>query len=134
MYPVVGQCPVCGGELVVTRLQCLDCATAIEGQFTLGPLVKFTPEQWKFIEVFIRCEGKINRVEKELDVSYPTVRARLDDVILALGYTLDEEDIEAEAEEAAVSEEERRRILDDLAAGRISSETAVMQLRSRPKE
>lgn len=132
MYPVVGQCPVCGGELIVTRLQCLDCATTIEGQFTLGPLVKFTPEQWQFIEVFLRCEGKINRVEKELDVSYPTVRARLDEVIVALGYDLDNEGEDLlEDEEMAdeISDEERRRILDGLAEGTISSEEAIARLR-----
>ncbi len=133
MYQVVGQCPVCGDELSVTRLHCRTCDTTIEGRFALDPAAaRFTPEQWAFAETFIRCGGKINRVEKELDLSYPAVRARLDDLILALGY-----DPHAEAEEdgkleenAGVSEEERRRILDDLAKGNISSEEAMRRLRN----
>ncbi len=131
MYPIPIQCPVCGGELTVTRLKCHNCDVSIEGAFSLGPITRLTPEQWVFIETFIRCEGKITRVEKELNLSYPTVRARLDDVILALGYQPGDEEDEAEEEEATfVSDEERRRILDDLAAGRITSAEAIARLRT----
>lgn len=129
MYPVPTQCPVCGGELTVTRLHCFNCDSSIEGGFSLGRLSRLTPEQWDFIVTFIRCEGKITRMEKELQVSYPTVRARLDDVILALGFRPSAE--EADEEEAAqVSEAERRRVLDDLAAGRITSAEAIARLRT----
>jgi hypothetical protein len=75
-----------------------------------------------FVETFVRCGGKITRVEKELGISYPTVRARLDDVILALGYR--------PSPEEPITDQERKRVLDDLAAGRISSEEAVELLRA----
>lgn len=125
MYPVPTQCPICGGEVAVTRLKCHSCEAAIEGSFALGPITRLTPEQWAFLETFIRCEGKITRVEKELNISYPTVRARLDDLILAFGYE------PAADEEEPVSDEERRLILDELAQGRITSEEAVARLRAR---
>ncbi len=122
MYPILGQCPVCHEPLVVTRLHCRNCDTVIEGQFNLGRLYRLTPEQLAFVEVFLRNEGKINRVEEELGLSYPTVRGRLLDVIRAMGYEVGEEP-------AGIADEERKAILADLAAGKITSEEAVRRLK-----
>lgn len=122
MYPVVGQCPICHADLMVTRLHCRTCDTTLEGHFELERLFQLTPEQLGFIETFIRCEGKITRVEQELGISYPTVRSRLRDVIRALGYEVGEE-------EPRVDESKRRAILEDLSQGRVSSEEAVQLLR-----
>jgi hypothetical protein len=122
MNSVIGQCPICRESLSVTRLHCRNCDTAIEGQFSLGRLYQLSPEQLHFVETFIRCEGKINRVEQEIGMSYPAVRARLTEVIRALGYEV------GEPERVGVSAEERRSILVQLAAGKISSEEAVQLL------
>ena len=122
MYPVVGQCPICQDDLIVTRLHCRTCDTTLEGHFGLERLYQLTPEQLGFVETFIRCEGKINRVEHELGISYPTVRSRLHDVIRALGYEVGEE-------EPPVDDAKRRAVLDDLSQGRISSEEAIRLLR-----
>ena len=118
MYPVIGKCPVCGNTLAVTRLHCRSCDTALEGQFSLGRFYQLTPEQLAFVETFIRSEGKLTRVQEELNISYPTARARLTDVIRALGY-----EVRDEAE--GVSSDNRRTILERLATGEISSEKAV---------
>lgn len=117
MYPAPTECPVCHDDLLVTRMVCRNCDTALEGRFTLGPLFQITPEQRHFVEVFVRCEGKISRVQEELGVSYPTVRSRLDDVIRALGYEVDEEQ--------DVGEDRRQEILHQLARQEISSEEAL---------
>ena len=85
MYPVPTVCPVCTNQLTVTKLHCHQCQTSLEGQFSLGLLHKLTPEQLSFVETFLVCEGKINRVEQELGLSYPAVRARLQEVVEALG-------------------------------------------------
>lgn len=85
MYPVPSQCPVCSHHLIVTDLACEHCGTALTGRFSLGRLHRLTPEQLQFVELFILCEGKINRVEQELGMSYPAVRAQLQEVIQALG-------------------------------------------------
>jgi hypothetical protein len=122
MYPLVGQCPICQDDLIVTRLHCRTCDTTLEGHFELGRLSQLAPEQLGFIETFIRCEGKITRVEQELGISYPTVRSRLHDVIRALGYEVGEE-------EAPIDDEKRRSILEDLSEGRVSSEEAIRLLR-----
>jgi hypothetical protein len=118
MYPVPGRCPVCGEEMTVTRVYCRQCDTTVEGRFSLGRFHRLTPEQLQFAETFIRCEGKITRVEEDMGLSYPAVRARLHDLIRALGY-------EVGPEPVAVSSEERRGILEELAQGKISAEDAL---------
>ena len=87
MRPIILKCPSCDGNLTVARLECPDCSISIEGEFAPPALLKLTGAQIDFIEVFIKNRGVIREVERELGVSYPTVRARLDDVITALGYS-----------------------------------------------
>ncbi len=125
MHPVLGICPVCGEPLTITRLHCRACDTTIEGQFYTGRLSQLNPDQLQFVETFLQCEGKIKAVEEKLGISYPTVRSRLRDVITAMGYEAPAED----DVDLAPSEQERRRVLDDLAAGVITSDEAVSRLR-----
>jgi hypothetical protein len=122
MNPVIGQCPICGESLAVTRLHCRNCDTSIEGQFALGRLYHLNPEQLRFVETFIKCEGKINRVEQDMGLSYPAVRARLTEVIQALGYEVGPGDGER------LSDEERQEILNQLSEGKISADEAVQML------
>lgn len=122
MKPVITSCPVCGEKLSVTRLHCRSCDTAIEGHFEMGRIARLNANQLEFVETFIRCEGKFNRMEKELDLSYPTLRARLTEVIRTMGFPVGAETVE-------ISEEERHKILDDLAGGRISPEEAMQMLK-----
>lgn len=123
MNPVIGQCPICQGTLHVSRLNCRSCDTTLEGHFTLGRLYQLSPAQLEFVETFVRCEGKINRVEQEIGLSYPAVRARLTDVIEAMGYEV------GAPEPETVSEETRRGILSELSSGKISAEKALQVLR-----
>jgi|SRR5450432_1135484 hypothetical protein len=125
MYPVLGACPVCGEALTITRLHCRACDTTIEGRFFTGRLSQLTADQLQFVETFLQCEGKIKAVEEKLGVSYPTVRSRLRSVIAAMGYELSDEDDEAALTR---SEEERKRVLEDLASGNISSSEAITLL------
>jgi hypothetical protein len=112
-------CPLCGGEITITRIYCRDCDSTIEGRFNAGPFSQLTPEQLAFVETFVRCEGKITRMESEIGLSYPTIRNRLHEVIRALGYEPGGE------EPAGLSDEERQRILEDLDKGLISAEEAM---------
>jgi len=82
-----------------------------------------TPEQLEFIFTFVRSEGKINRMEQELGVSYPTIRNRLNEVIRALGFEPGRE------EPVEITQERRNGILEDLSAGRITAEEATRLLR-----
>ncbi len=121
MNPVIGKCPVCGEELMVTRLDCAHCGTEMGGQFALGRLFRLAPQEMRFVEIFVKNRGNAYKVGEELGMPYSAVRARLTDIIRALGYELGAEP----KEEPAPSVERRRAVLDDLAQGKISSDEAV---------
>jgi hypothetical protein len=123
MHPVFGKCPICGEELTVTRLECRNCGTDIGGQFTIGRLARLDSEQMQFVETFIKSRGNAYKVGEELELPYSTIRARLTEVIRAMGY-----EPGAEPKDEApitVSPDKRKSILDELAQGKISAEDAV---------
>jgi len=124
MYAVIHDCPVCKSPLEVTKLHCRNCDSSIEGHFALG-LGRFhslSPEQIHFAETFITCEGKIKRVEDELGISYPTVRARLHDLVKAMGYEVKED------EPPPAPPIDRQTILAQLADGTLSAAEAAQKL------
>jgi hypothetical protein len=123
MHSAPTLCPICQSELTVARLHCSSCDTSIEGQFAAGHFSNLTPEQMQFVFTFVRCEGKINRMEQELGVSYPTIRNRLHEVIRALGFEPGKE------ESTEIGDEKRRAILEDLDAGKRSADAAMRILR-----
>lgn len=123
MNPVIGKCPICRQNLHVTRLHCRHCDTSLEGHFSLGRLYQLNQEQLQFIETFVRCEGKITRVEQEMGYSYPAVRARLEEVIRALGYEV------GENKDKGVSPEERQDILARISRGEITAEEGIELIR-----
>jgi len=120
----LGKCPVCKKNLEVTRLHCDHCGIKIEGSFSLCRYCRLTREQKQFIETFIKCRGNIKEVEKDLGISYPTVRSRLDDVISALGYPVKD----------SKSEETKKKILDMLDNGEISHQEAMKLLKENRTE
>lgn len=119
MKKVISRCPVCNHELVVSRLKCDSCDTVIENQFRLSKFDYLSDEELYFTEVFIRRRGNIKEVEKELGISYPTVRSKLDAVIKKLGY-------DTGTDEQAVKKEE---ILKALENGEITAEQAIALLK-----
>ena len=123
MRPIVLKCPSCDGDLTVTRLRCPDCEISIDGEFAPPALLKLTGAQIDFVEVFIKNRGVIRDVERELGVSYPTVRARLDEVIAALGYSAKSA---PETEDSGGSR--RRSVLADLKGGKLTPEEALAAL------
>lgn len=118
MKKVIGRCPVCNGELTVARLTCGSCDTVIENRFRLSKFDYLSDEELQFTETFLRCRGNIKEVEKELGISYPTVRSKLDAVIQALGY-------DTGTDERAAK---REAILKALENGEITAEQALGQL------
>lgn len=119
-----GKCPVCSHDLEVTRLQCTSCGTAVEGHFELSRVNRLDPEQQAFLELFLKARGNLKDVERELGLSYPTVRNRLEAVLAALGFA-------AEPTQRVEAGRRRREILDALDAGKIGAEEALRLLRDR---
>jgi hypothetical protein len=126
MRPIILKCPSCDGNLTVARLQCPDCEISIDGDFAPPALLKLNGAQIDFVEVFIKNRGVIREVERELGVSYPTVRARLDDVITALGYSAKSAPDASAADDDSGSR--RRSVLADLKGGKLTPEEALAAL------
>lgn len=110
------KCPKCDSELVITKYTCPHCLTEITGEFYHDKFSRLQENDLEFIEIFIRNRGSIKEIEKELSISYPTVRNRLDQVIKSLGHTLDPSASKME-------------ILQKLKDGEISSEEAADMIR-----
>jgi hypothetical protein len=124
MLPLPTRCPFTGGEIIVTQFYCPDTGLKVEGEFqVVTPFSQLSPEQMQFVETFVRCEGRFNRMESELGLSYPTLRIRLGEIIRALGYEPGKE------EPAATNEQTRRRVLEELDAGAVSFEEAIQLLK-----
>jgi hypothetical protein len=134
---VISTCPVCEGELAITRLHCRTCGTTLEGEFGVGRFGRLSREQLALLESFLRSRGNLKDLERELGISYPTVRGRVEALLRALGLadgaaTAVEEPTEADAPSPASDHEadERRAILDRLSRHEISAEDAAEALRA----
>lgn len=128
MNQILTKCPVCGSDTEVTRIYCPHCDTTIEGHFhaTANPFAGLSPEQAQFVLTFVRCEGRFNRMEEELKLSYPTLRNRLYEIIRALGFEPGKEEIPVR-----LTAEERLSVLDELAQGVITAAEAQSRLRGK---
>jgi hypothetical protein len=123
VYKTITRCPVCSAKLRIQRLKCRKCGTTVENEFEFSKFSYFDNEQLNFIETFLICRGNIKDVEKKLGISYPTVRAKLDDIIEALGY---KEDI---TDSNVTNSKENNKILDMLESGEITAEQALNLLK-----
>jgi hypothetical protein len=134
--PVLSTCPVCKHDLRVQRLVCEHCDTQIEGSFTLSKFNYLETEKLYFIEVFIKNRGNIKQIEKELNISYPTVKKMLDEVIIGLGYSVDDDDemfqksSEKEAKEET-SKTLKQSILEKIEKGEMTVQAALDLLKKK---
>lgn len=131
MYQPLAKCPVCKNDLFITRLHCPHCDTTIEGEYsgTGNPFAALTPEQLQFVVSFVKCEGRLNRMESEMNLSYPTLKNRFNDILRTLGFEPGREDLTYRP-----SAEERRQILEDLDSGKITSAEAQNRLAGKKPE
>jgi hypothetical protein len=129
---VIATCPVCAGELEISRLHCASCGTTIEGEFGVGRFGRLTREQMALLESFLRSRGNLKEMERALGISYPTVRARVEALVQALGLA-DGEAVEIMVDEPAGMSEDlaaaRREILERLAKGELDAAAAAEALR-----
>jgi hypothetical protein len=127
----ISTCPVCEGELRVTRLQCGACGTGIEGRFSVGRFSRLSRDQLALLESFLRARGNLRELERELGISYPTVRNRVEALLRVLG--LADGDVEAtsamdSASQGGHDSAHRRQVLERLARREISAEQAATEL------
>lgn len=124
-YPVMSECPVCHNDLIVTGLKCTNCETEFKGQFTLSKFNYLDTEKLYFIEIFVKNRGNIKMIEKEMGLSYPTIKKMLDEVIEQLGYSNVQVEEEKKEEYKGPS---RKEILDQIDNGELSVEEAAKLL------
>lgn len=111
----ITKCPACGGsEFTIARFVCDDCGTAIDGRFALSRLAGLDEAQLKFVVTFLACRGNISEVERELGISYPTVRSRLDRIVRTLGVI--EDDVQTKRKQVLVALENREMSPDEAVA------------------
>ena len=135
---VIATCPVCEGELQVTRLTCRTCGTGIDGHFSVGRFARLNREQAALLESFLRSRGNLRELERELGISYPTVRTRVEALVRALGLAdggspLPPAQRSQPVPGSTVGATERREILERLARHELSADEAAAALRGEPQ-
>jgi len=130
-HEAIATCPVCSEELAITRLRCGGCGTTIEGEFSVGRFGRLSREQLVILESFLRSRGNLRDMERELGISYPTVRARVEALVRALGFgPRDEADappVDPARDDVAAA---RRDILERLANKEITADVAAEAIRT----
>ena len=118
-YRAPSDCPVCGGELVTTRLGCPGCGTELAGEFGHCDFCALDERETDLLRVFLASRGNLREVEKHLGVSYPTARARFTQLLGRLG-------LAGEVEPAPPMS--RDQVLREVASGALAPEEAAALL------
>jgi hypothetical protein len=132
-HDVIATCPVCAHELLVTRLRCGECGTTIEGEFGVGRFGRLNREQLALLESFLRSRGNLRDMERELGISYPTVRTRVEALVRSLGFGPRDEPDSGTAPAVSAADDilaGRREILERLSRRELSAEEAAEAIRA----
>lgn len=131
-HDVISTCPVCSGELAVTRLHCRSCGTTLEGDFSVGRFGRLNRDQLTLLESFLRSRGNLREMERELGISYPTVRSRVEALVRTLGFgpRSDADDADEAAPEPVAPPRSRADVLEALARHEMSAEDAAAAIRA----
>jgi hypothetical protein len=115
------RCPACNTDLMVTRLTCPECGTEVTGNFPPDLFSRLSPNDFDFVVLFLKTKGNVKEMERELGISYWTIRSKLSEIVLQLGLSNGDEEIE---DPAAL----RQKILEQLNSGLLSVQEAAAQL------
>jgi hypothetical protein len=99
--------------LEITELKCPKCSTTIQGEFPINKLLSLSDEDSKFLIAFLRSRGNIKEVQERMGISYPTVKNRLDKLLITLGLFNESEGLK------------EKEILDTLERGEITAAEAI---------
>ncbi len=120
MYTSPSSCPTCGHELEIRELSCPSCHTTVRGRWSAGVFGRLTEDQQTFLRIFVRSRGNLSEVERSLGVSYPTVRAKLEEII---------ELMQDDPAPEAGSSESRDDVLRQIAEGKLSVDEGMARIR-----
>ncbi len=131
-HDVISTCPVCSNELAVTRLHCRSCGTTLEGDFSVGRFGRLSRDQLVLLESFLRSRGNLREMERELGISYPTVRGRVEALVRALGFgpRADADDSGDPTSGEPATYQTREQILEAVARHELSADDAAAAIRA----
>ena len=116
------KCPACNTDLMVTRLTCPECGTEVTGNFSPDLFSRLAPNDFDFMVLFIKSKGNIKEMERELGISYWTIRSKLNELVSQLGLG------SAEDEGPGALTDRRQKVLEQLNAGLLTVQEAAAVL------
>ncbi len=126
MPKIPRRCPACDASLIVTRLTCPNCGTEVTGSFPPDLFSRLAPNDFEFVVLFVKSRGNVKEMERELGISYWTIRSRLNEIVERLGF---EAQPTSGSPDAVVAGDQRQAILEQLNDGLLSFEEAEAQLK-----
>ena len=96
MKKLISKCPCCDETLKIATLQCSECGMEMKNDFELSAFDRLSNEQYAFLVAFLQQRGNLKNVQRELGVSYPTAKKKLDDLLIALELANEEDTRETE--------------------------------------
>jgi hypothetical protein len=106
-----------GAPFVIERIRLTEDDIAIEGSFDLPAIAALSSDDQVFIAAFIKCHGSIKQMEEWFNVSYPTIKNRLN----RIGDKLNLVDV--------INSESRESILEQLDRGEINVQEALERMK-----
>lgn len=110
------KCPECGRAMTPVACECQHCGIKMEGKFSVSILSQLSPDDQALVIAFVHNFGSIKKIQELLDVSYPTARARIADLIKRLDSTME------------APENRESQVLEKLDRGDISFHEAMKEL------
>ena len=117
---VITTCPVCESGLEVTHLTCRTCGSVLQGHFEGCKYCQLPQPLFDFLESFVKCRGVIRDLEKEIGMSYPAVKSRIEKLLAALGHGTGDR---------RSRDGQRQEVLEAVQHGTTSVEEAIQALR-----
>jgi len=110
-----------GKQLILKKVYIPEDDITIEGDFQLSNIATLSEEDQKFIFAFIKTHGSIKQMEAIFNISYPTVKNKLNELSKKIdNFDLTIEDVKEEETLATV--------LDKISSGEINVKEALKEL------
>lgn len=95
---IIGHCPICQEQLIASRLTCRHCGLELSNDFTLSKFNYLKEDDLNFIEMYLKCQGSLKELQKQLKISYPAAKRQFDNVLKSLGFNKEDENLPANIE------------------------------------
>lgn len=111
------KCLICSTGITITSCHCKACNTSYKREFSLPRLARLSQEEQLLAEGLILHGGNLKEMADTLDISYPTLKKRLNELTSALQNKKDEDEQRVE------------KILDEIASKKLGAEEGIAAIR-----